>query len=299
MGPGDNQGDGGVLRGMLGAVPRADFIERHYLKLPFAMAGGCRHLTPLGGWDALDRLLRQPEVDLLVGREGSRRAGEPPRSAAEARAVLAEGFTVGVRRAHRGDPALAELAAGFRREFASPIDVHLYATPAGAPGLGWHYDAEDVFVLQTAGSKEWWLRKNTVNPWPLVETLPANMRHEREIMPASRCLLAEGDWLYIPGGYWHRTQAHEESLSLSVGVLSAVALDALDALRPRLLESLLWRQRLPTPGEASEMSAEERLRQYRELFAELGRDLAARMADDSFAPAFLAGRSTGQGGGEG
>ena len=41
---------------------------------------------------------------------------------------------------------------GIGRDFAAPVDVHLYCTPAGQPGFGWHYDAEDVFVLQTAGS---------------------------------------------------------------------------------------------------------------------------------------------------
>src|SRR5947209_3055839 len=135
--------------------------------------------------------------------------------------------------------------------FLAPIDVHVYCTPAGQPGFGWHYDAEDVFVLQTAGRKEWSLRKNTVNPWPLAEALPADMRHEREIMPVLRCTLAAGDWLYIPAGYWHRTRAGEESVSLSVGVLSASALDVYDFLRRQLLSSLRWRQRLPPAGGAS------------------------------------------------
>jgi len=284
--------EGSVIQGLLGPIPRADFIAGHYLKLPFARAGGCRHLIPLGDWPTLGKLLALPDVDVLVGREGQQREAPPPRSTSEARAVLAEGFTLGLRHVERHDHGLAEMAAGFRREFAAPIDVHLYCTPAGQPGFGWHYDAEDVFILQTVGSKEWWLRKNTVNPWPLVETLPTNMRHGGEIMPVLRCLLAAGDWLYIPGGYWHRTEAGEESLSLSVGVLSAVALDALDFLRHQLPDSLLWRQRLPSPGEASDLSPQERLRRYQELFAELGQDLARRMAEEAFAASFLANRAT-------
>jgi 50S ribosomal protein L16 3-hydroxylase len=133
-----------------------------------------------------------------------------------------------------------------------------------------------VFVLQTCGSKEWEPRKNTVNPWPLVETLPADMRHEREIMPVLRCLLAAGDWLYIPHGYWHRTRAAEESISLSVGLRSAAALDVFDFLRGELLSSLKWRQRLPPAGAASPLGPEELSRRYRELFADLGADLDPR-----------------------
>src|SRR5262249_23259172 len=217
-------------------------------------------------------------VDVLVGREG-RRWGEngAPRPE-EARPLLAEGYTLGIRHAERHDPGLAELADGFRRDFLGAVNVHVYCTPAGRPGFGWHYDAEDVFILQTRGSKEWSLRKNTVNPWPLVETLPADMRHERELMPVLRCTLRAGNWLYIPAGYWHRTEAGDESISLSVGVLSATAVDVYDFLRGRLLGSLRWRQRLPTPGAASTLSEAELLRRYQELFRELGQDLAETLA---------------------
>jgi ribosomal protein L16 Arg81 hydroxylase len=87
------------------------------------------------------------------------------------------------------------------------------------------------------------------------------MGHERELMPVPRCTLAAGDWLSIPAGYWHRTRALEESLSLSVGVLSATALDVYDALRRHLLSSLRWRQRLPAAGAAAPLRGEELLRQ--------------------------------------
>jgi ribosomal protein L16 Arg81 hydroxylase len=274
-------------------VPRDIFIEQYYLKLPFSLAGGCRHLLHLGEWSLVERILGQPGVDVLAGREGRPWEGKLPPAPEEARSLLAAGYTLGIRHAEKHDPGLAELAAGFGEDFAAPIDVHLYCTPAGQPGFGWHYDAEDVFILQVRGGKEWWLRKNTVNPWPLVETLPPDMRHRQEIMPVVRCNLLAGDWLYVPAGYWHRTEAGEESVSLSVGVLSATALDAYDFLRRQLLESLQWRQRLPTPGAASPLSPEVLVRRYHELFAELGRDLAALMGREEFARAFLAERRRG------
>lgn len=147
-----------------------------------------------------------------------------------------------------------------------------------------------MFLLQLRGSKAWQLRKNTVNPWPVGETLPADMRSQREIVPLLRCTLQAGDWLYRPAGYWHRGQALDESVSLSVGVASSTALDVYDFLRRRLLQSLLWRQRLPAAGAASPLTAEERLRRYRELFAALGRDLEAQFAGADLARDFLAGK---------
>jgi 50S ribosomal protein L16 3-hydroxylase len=287
-----------VIEQLLGAVPLATFMEEYFLRQPFSLSGGCRHVCRLGSWSTIERLLVQPDVDVIVSRQGEQWPGAAaPPDAAQARALVGNGYTLGVRHAHRHDSGLAELANAFRHDFHAPIDVHLYCTPGGNPGFGWHYDAEEVFVLQTHGGKQWQLRKNTVNPWPLVETLPADMRHEREIMPLIRCELAAGDWLYIPSGWWHRTEASEESISLSVGVLSATGLDVFDFLRARLLQSIRGRQRLPASGAAAGMdpaapSGDATIEEcYHEVFRELGEDLAKEFRREELITAFLRHRS--------
>ena len=285
-----------LLEQLLGDVPRGAFVEEHYLRLPYAR-GGCQHLAGYADWPTIQRLLAHPDADVIVGREGSRWGGATPTTVAAAKEILAAGYMFGVRHAHQIDAPLAELAGKFQHDFAAPIDVHLYCTPAGHPGFGWHYDAEEVFILQTQGKKEWWLRKNTVNPWPLMETLPQNMQHEREIMPAMKCLLAAGDWLYIPAGYWHRTQAladESESISLSVGVMALSAMDVFDALRRELLSSMLWRQRLPPLGAAQTHSAEELRKTYHGLFAALTRDLEQRLDSVEAAARFIVEKSPRQ-----
>jgi 50S ribosomal protein L16 3-hydroxylase len=276
-----------VLEKLLGTLAPSIFMQDYFLRLPFALPGGCRHLTALGSWETIERILPIPGADIFAGREGHGRDGPAPTTLAEARAVVASGYTLRLRHVERHDPGLAALAEDFRSDFQAPIDIQLYWTPADCPGFGWHYDPEDVFVLQMLGRKEWHLRKNTVNPWPLIETLPANMRYEREIMPLWRCNLTAGDWLYIPNGYWHRTRAGEESISLSVGVLSPAAVDVYDFLRMYLLGSLKWRQRLPPAGAGSHLSAEDLLHQYQQLFAGLGDDLAALLKREDIVRAFL------------
>ena len=276
-----------VLAQLLGSVSQAAFMQEHFLRLPFALAGGCADFCHCGDWRAASRILSSPGADVIVGSAKQRYDGPLPKSLEETKALLAQGLTVGVRHAEKHDAALGNLARQFAADFRAPIDVHLYCTPAGQPGFGWHYDAEDVFVLQTVGKKDWWLRKNTVNPWPLVETLPQDMKYEREIMPAMRCLLAAGDWLYIPAGYWHRTESAEESISLSVGIESPSAMSVFDFLRPQLLDSLRWRQRLPPAGAAAANSDSELVAQYQALFQELGADLAKLLANPKTAAAFL------------
>jgi ribosomal protein L16 Arg81 hydroxylase len=169
--------------------------------------------------------------------------------------------------------------------------VHIYVTPADQFGFGWHYDAEDVFILQTAGRKEYSLRKNTVNPWPIEETLPQDMRYEREIMPLMRCRLSAGDWLYIPAGYWHlaEAQGEETAISLAVGVMSRTAVEVYDRLRRRVLDSLLWRQRLPVVGDAAADSEEALRTQLRTLLSQLSDDLRNMLHREDFLDELLGG----------
>jgi ribosomal protein L16 Arg81 hydroxylase len=107
--------------------------------------------------------------------------------------------------------------------FEGDVSIQVYATPAGYRSFGWHYDCEDVFIVQTSGMKEYLLRRNTVNPAPTIDAMPRDMRLELETSPAIACTLIAGDWLYIPRGWWHVAAAIENSLSISVGVLTPAA----------------------------------------------------------------------------
>jgi 50S ribosomal protein L16 3-hydroxylase len=278
------------IQTLLGDVPSETFLSEYYQRLPFTLPQGARAYCSLATWSTVGELLGHTDADVMIVRDGRRYEGPDPETAEAAEALSAEGYTILVRHAERNDPRLAELAIAFERDLGGAVDVHLYATPPGRHGFSWHYDAEDVFILQTTGRKEYSLRKNTVHPWPLVETIPDDMRYERELMPLMKVLLSAGDWLYIPCGYWHKADAaasDETAISLAVGVMAPAALDVLDFLRPRLAESLLWRQRLPVATAAAGESTEQIEAKYREIFAQLGDDLRNLLGDESAVRAFL------------
>ena len=279
-----------MIEKLLGEFPLARFIDEYFLRQPFSLPREAAAYAQLGNWPTVASILAQPDADVLVVKEGRRWEGNRNPSSDEARRLFDDGYTVLVRHAERCHAEVAELAADFARDFCSAVDVHIYCTPANQHGFGWHYDAEDVFILQAAGCKEYSLRKNTVNPWPVVEALPHDMRYEREIMPLSRCLLSAGDWLYIPHGYWHKADAKEASFSLAVGVMSPSALDLFDFLRQRLPQSIRWRQRLPVVGAASPLSEADLLDQHQELLAELGADLARLFRDEKLAVDWIRSR---------
>ena len=275
------------LQALLGDFPRARFIADYYHRLPYSASRLATPLSALGTFESLLAILVEKSADVLVCRRNEQWPGEPPRSEAAARELLEQGFTLLVRHAERHDPRLAEVAAAFARDFASAVNIHMYCTPAGQFGFGWHYDAEEVFLIQTTGLKEYSLRKNTVNPWPLEETLPADMQYERELMPIMRCELAAGDWLYVPSGYWHMGQSSETAISLAIGVQPHTAIEVFDFLRPRLLDSIFWRQRLPVSGKAAAMSDDELRAAYVAAFREIGRELSRVLGDPRLVQDFL------------
>lgn len=279
------------LQQLLGDIPKARFVADVFHRQPFAQPRTASSLCDIVTWGVLDSMLRDEDADVMVVKKGRQCPDAAARSEADARALLSRGHTVLIRHAERHDARLAELAASFADDFRAAVDVHVYLTAPGEHGFSWHYDAEDVFIIQASGKKEYSLRKNTVHPWPLVETIPRDMQYEREVMPLLRTLLAPGDWLYIPNGYWHRAQAvegAEPSISVALGVLSPSAIDLLDYLRRLLPDSLLWRARLPVVGAAAACSADQLLEEYRQLAQLLADDLARVMTDEEVLKKFLA-----------
>ncbi len=264
-----------MIEALLGDLSPAEFLDRYYTRLPYSRPGGARGFTTFPGWPALDSILSREGVDAFAALEGRMAAGAATRERYD------EGCTLVVRSAERHDPELARLADGLRADLAAPVNVHVYATPAGRAGFGWHYDPEDVFVLQTHGAKEVRLRKNTVNPWPLLEQMPKDLRYEREVTPTLSCLLRAGDWLYVPAGWWHEARGAEgDSITLAIGLMTPAAIDLLDFARRELLGALPWRQRLPLA----------RPEQIRAILAELRKDLDRVLADETLVARFLAGR---------
>lgn len=271
-------------------APRA-FLDKHWGRLPLERRGGARAALGLIDDERLARILDAEGVDAFLARDGAMWEGGRPPGASKARELRAEGWTTAVRGARKHDAGLAALAEEFERAFGAPVDVHLYATPAGRTGFGWHYDVEDVFILQVRGAKEYPLRKNTVHPWPVLEGMGRDLRYEREVSPVVPVRLEEGDALYIPPGWWHRAAAGAEAtLTIALGIMTPAALSALDLLRRELAANPAWRQRLPVSGDLSGRSREELEAELEALFRELGRDLARALSDGAVARRWLAAR---------
>jgi hypothetical protein len=155
------------LASWLAPIPMATFVTEHLGHTPFARAGAAHRLAAACDWQVLDAVLRARPPDVLV-IAGSRQLDMPaPRSLAELEALFSVGIGVAIRAPERVNEPLEVLARDFARDLPGEQRVIIFATAARTHGFGWHYDAEDVFVVQTAGDKEYYLRRNTVSAPPV------------------------------------------------------------------------------------------------------------------------------------
>ena len=234
-----------TIREWLGDTPLDTFRTAHFQREPFVRPGTAAGAVPLLDWGTMQRLI-ESHPDMLLVRDGRLRRAPEPQTFAEARALFRGGHSIVMRACEEHDPGLRRLADDFESVFEGEVTIQVYATPGGHHSFGWHYDCEDVFIAQTAGSKDYRLRRNTVNPEPTIDAMPRDMQYERETTPALACTLIPGDWLYIPRGWWHVALASADALSISVGLLTPAARGS-RAPRPR---------RVPAVDPASVLRAE-------------------------------------------
>jgi 50S ribosomal protein L16 3-hydroxylase len=207
---------------------------------------------------------------------------------AEAQAQHRRGHTLLVRYAEQSCAKLQVLAEAFAQFFHAPVDIQVYLTPDRGQAFGWHYDLEEVFVIQVQGCKEYTLRQNTVNPSPVWDTMPADLHFERETSRIRlTCRLEAGDWLYIPSGWWHIARTQAESIHLSIGVMPAARLKLFDFLKRHLAHSPFWCERLALVPPAGADSPAP-LGQEDHIWAEMRAQLATLLAQEETLQAFLA-----------
>lgn len=222
-----------MLREWLSPMPPRAFIDAHLGSAPLACPGSARRAVPLFDWHIFSGVLsQQPAPDVWVAMNGRLIDVPTPRTLVAARRLMAKGYGIVVRNAEQHDAGLARLASAFSHDLPGEIHVQLYATPADTQTFGWHFDAEDVFIAQTAGSKDYYFRANTVTPTLTPGTQPDFRSIRSETSPLLSARLLSGDWLYIPRRWWHLVRSLEDALSISIGVLPAQHPGAADTHRP-------------------------------------------------------------------
>jgi 50S ribosomal protein L16 3-hydroxylase len=235
------------------------FLSSTWPEQPYVTHGlRIDELTTLPVLESLDRLLeqwpRKVQVHLPdVADESSAIDADP----ADAKKLFANRMALLFNNAQTQSPVLEEWLAEIHAELGLPRSTYsrcmIYATPDGK-GTAAHFDQNINFVLQIHGTKTWWLAPNETfeNPTerftigqPLDPELASYaMAEPPKTMPEpqQKIVLEPGSMLFVPRGYWHRTEASGEALALNFTFSQPTYIDLfLAALRSRLTLSHEWR----------------------------------------------------------
>jgi 50S ribosomal protein L16 3-hydroxylase len=281
-----------ILEQILGEDPKTTFLPKHFSRLPFSRPFGGEHFKDLLTWKTVEEVLGAKKSILRIVKDGLMiKDYVENMSFEEARDYHQKGHTLLLRYAEKSSPSLKALSDDFKKSFHTDVDIQLYCTPEGHNAFGWHYDVEEVFIIQTKGSKTYSIRPNTIHPHPLIRSIPKDLGYDKEKTPIEiKVTLQEGDFLYIPSGWWHIARTEKESMHLSIGLMPTSALDVVDYLPKFLARSVFWRTRMPVHLEFQTM--EEEVAFYQDAMEKLGNELGTQLSSKEFIEEFLAWKKT-------
>ena len=129
---------------------------------------------------------------------------------------FAEGYSIEFNLMEYLIPRSSGFIADLLKEVRIPAVAKLFITPPNAQGIRTHFDDEENFILQIAGTKQW-----TLYP-PLYENPIKSMRHllgKEHLGEALETVrLKTGDLLYVPAGVIHDVKTRDDiSIHLTIG----------------------------------------------------------------------------------
>lgn len=252
------------------------FLDRHWSRAPlYRRAADGAAFGDLFSLDDVDRFVassspRLPTFRLVrdgkpldpatytrsgrIGGQSVSGIGDPARIFDHFRA----GATIVFQGLQRSCPPLTRFCRDLELELSHAVQANAYVTPAGARGLGVHYDTHDVFVLQLAGTKAW-----SIYDPVLEDPLPSQPWKGTAADAGEPCLSVEitaGDCLYVPRGFLHSAEAQTAmSAHLTIGVVTTTWYDVVGELVRSAADEPEFRRALPAgyarPGAGDELAA--------------------------------------------
>jgi hypothetical protein len=232
------------------------FLRNYWLKSFVHIPGQPGRFTDLLGWDELNAILEQHRLApprLKIYKDGQpldpaqyltpSMFGVPRLDAGGLITSLAQGASLILDDIQEAAPRVRELMQSFQGRLSTDAYANLYAGWHGQKAFQLHWDAQEAFVLQLTGRKRWRLYHPTrLNPLKNdIEQPP-----QPTGAPAWEGVLADGDTLYIPRGWWHEAfPLNEPSLHLTVSLTPPTALDYLGWVMSELRRHAELRASLP------------------------------------------------------
>ncbi|ATD10238.1 cupin domain-containing protein [Pseudoalteromonas piscicida] len=134
--------------------------------------------------------------------------------------LYADGHTIVLNSVHKRWPVIAKVCSELSNQFFCRVNANIYVTPPGNKGFEAHYDTHDVIILQTEGSKEWFLSEHERLQ---ITHINDDLRNEFYEIDAEKdtknsvsIQLDAGQCLYVPRGTIHSAEANNSLPSIHI-----------------------------------------------------------------------------------
>lgn len=237
-----------LLREILDPISEAAFLAIHWAREPLVLkrsrADQFDGLFDLDDLEAFLFTARPPlgEFELVKG-------GKPPPAETLGELfgdanydvqrlydALNGGYTIVLNAVHHRWPPVRRLVTDLEDQLRAAGQANVYVTRQSARGFAPHVDDHDVFVLQTHGSKRWWIYDEPT-------------RHPGRDRPPllHDVVIEQGDTLYIPQGFPHFAEATDDfSIHITVGIFRYTWFKLFtDLVHAAAAEDPSWHEPLP------------------------------------------------------
>lgn len=262
------------LAWLIEPLPTSEFTRVYYeRRLCLVSRSAPSYYDDLLSSEELDRVLgthvlNRPEINLVRGEDDVERRSYSDAAGridpVETSKRFAEGATIIFNQLQRRVPALARLCVSLGKTFGSRVQTNIYLTPPDAQGFKPHWDTHDVFVLQISGRKQWSVYGTEVTLPLKGQSFDSALHRPGPVTEEFE--LEAGSVVYIPRGLMHSARSSAEaSLHITLGITAFTWMDFfVESVAAAGLKDSRLRQSLPMGFASGTVSAEERMRIYRE-----------------------------------
>lgn len=237
------------------------FFKNYWLKNFVHIPGQAGRFTDLLTWSELNAILEQHRLTpprLKIYKDGQpvdpaqyltpAMFGVPRLDAGGLISSLAHGASLILDDVQELAPRVRELMQSFQDTLHTDCYANLYAGWHSQKAFQLHWDPQEAFVIQLCGRKRWRLYRPT-RLHPLKNDIEPPPQPGGN--PDWEGLLADGDTLYIPRGWWHDAfPLNEPSLHLTISPTPPTSLDYLGWVMAQLRRHPELRASLPAEAEA-------------------------------------------------
>ncbi len=209
-----------TLAELVAPLSETDFLSLlRERKLTFLRGANADRYTGLLNWNLLRGMLERGEYpDKLTHLRLSRDSVTVPQDfwfskntasadstvdIAKVDEYLAQGFNLCITHIDEKAPHLTALCDDIRARTFEQIKIGVIVTTGKFGAFKLHYDPEDLIILQVEGRKRWKIYGPAVSN-PVIDM--ALQTPPPEQAPIFNEVLQPGDFLFVPGGNWHRCE---------------------------------------------------------------------------------------------